>query len=629
MKRKLTALVVMMCMLIGCVPLGTLAENDAQTWYYGDVNMDGTVNTADATLILKYSSSMIMIEPDTLQYELADANRDGFVNTADASFILRYAAGMGNIYPYLTAVTVTYSAGDCPQDAEVYVPRAVEAKPGSVHTVANGAVYAGHTFLCWQSDYDNQVYQPGQTFIVPDKNVTLTAIWQTGGDLQPTSEPTAQPTQTPIEGGAKISVHYYDSFNEQDVGTFEQYVPGDIHTLTVNYLDIPTGYMPENSSLAENISISNGTASPASFNINVYPYEMTDGREYKVIYTVRGFMKMQNGLSLNYVLGNDIELTSQIQPFGWNWQDSTQPDTYFTGIFDGKGHAVRGLWIDETVEIISNDGQNIEYRANTNVGLFAVNTGTIRNLTVYTRPWDGIMGHEDYGVYGDINVGIICGANGGTVQNCHAYGNVGTLDPFTPDTGDLPNAGGLVGKNAQGAVIERSSYEGGVEGFELCGGISGTNYGTIRECYFAGGINWGDDMTDELLEEYEITSIGGICGAGIMSSVSDCYVFITEQIKSYGGAGGISGMDAGSTYRNCFVQNTQNIYQLVDTGTGDTYVGHKHQSYNTTESGLYSNVSSMPTGYSTAVWDMNGAGYPTVPDLINNRRGQSFYKVQG
>ena len=63
-----------------------------RSYYLGDANMSGTVNTADATCILKYSAQMIDLTET--QLKLADVNKDEKVNTADASYILKIAAGM-------------------------------------------------------------------------------------------------------------------------------------------------------------------------------------------------------------------------------------------------------------------------------------------------------------------------------------------------------------------------------------------------------------------------------------------------------------------------------------------------------------------------------------------------------
>lgn len=56
----------------------------------GDANLDGTLNTADATVVLKYAAQMIQLSAQ--QEKAGDMNSDGNVNTADATAILKYVA---------------------------------------------------------------------------------------------------------------------------------------------------------------------------------------------------------------------------------------------------------------------------------------------------------------------------------------------------------------------------------------------------------------------------------------------------------------------------------------------------------------------------------------------------------
>ena len=58
----------------------------------GDVNGDGVIDTADATLVLQYSGELIELSPAaTIR---ADYNADGVVDTTDAILILQAAAGI-------------------------------------------------------------------------------------------------------------------------------------------------------------------------------------------------------------------------------------------------------------------------------------------------------------------------------------------------------------------------------------------------------------------------------------------------------------------------------------------------------------------------------------------------------
>ena len=58
----------------------------------GDVNLDGSVDTADALIVLRYSMALIPLEGDALL--AGDVNADSSVTAADALTILRMAMGL-------------------------------------------------------------------------------------------------------------------------------------------------------------------------------------------------------------------------------------------------------------------------------------------------------------------------------------------------------------------------------------------------------------------------------------------------------------------------------------------------------------------------------------------------------
>ena len=58
----------------------------------GDVNMNGSVDMNDVTLVMRHAMGLISLSSE--QCQLADYNRDGNVNTADAAAIMRRAMGI-------------------------------------------------------------------------------------------------------------------------------------------------------------------------------------------------------------------------------------------------------------------------------------------------------------------------------------------------------------------------------------------------------------------------------------------------------------------------------------------------------------------------------------------------------
>ena len=59
----------------------------------GDINGDGTINSADVTLLFRYTAKDATLAALTAeQLLLADANQDGKVNSADVTLLFRYAS---------------------------------------------------------------------------------------------------------------------------------------------------------------------------------------------------------------------------------------------------------------------------------------------------------------------------------------------------------------------------------------------------------------------------------------------------------------------------------------------------------------------------------------------------------
>lgn len=412
-----------------------------------------------------------------------------------------------------------------------------------------------------------------------------------------------------------LNIKFYDSFNGLDIdATYTQSFEPVTFTLTGDMVELPEGYHIDED-FAVRVVYSDGEFAPSTVTVKVYPYTMIEDEEYKIIYTVTGLRNVQKDLNFNYILGNDIDMgsISAFVPFGWDWTDYTIPDVPFTGIFDGDGHTITNLRIDLTMEWVS----DMEYIYNTNVGLFAINEGVIKNLNIYTRPYTGDL---NYGVYGDCNVGIVAGYNSGTIYNCHTFGNVGSLYYVDQNLGAV---GGICGTNGENAYVIRSSFEGGVEGFFFAGGVSGKNFGTIDQCYFAGGINW--DVDPQFAYDYSIRYIGGIVGGGQMATLSNSYAYLTYNIRADYAVGGIMGWIQGGKLENCYIAGVGGIQYV--SGYGGEFIGYTASGSTHVMSGVYNfNLTTgLPAEYSSTIWDMGGAQLPAIPDLVKNRRSAVFY----
>ena len=118
------------------------------------------------------------------------------------------------------------------------------------------------------------------------------------------------------------------------------------------------------------------------------------------------------------------------------------------GTFDGQNHTISGLYFNDT--------------STSNVGLFGVNKGTIKNVGVV-----------DSYFRGKNCVGGVCGENDDTITNCYNTGTVSGSD----------KVGGVCGYNCFGTITNCYNTE-TVSGSDSVGGVCGYNYGKITNCYY-------------------------------------------------------------------------------------------------------------------------------------------------
>ncbi|WP_308925165.1 YDG domain-containing protein [Janthinobacterium sp. J1-1] len=272
------------------------------------------------------------------------------------------------------------------------------------------------------------------------------------------------------------------------------------------------------------------------------PYQIAD------VYGLQGVGKQIN--NKNYLLAGDIDASGTAS---WNGGAGFTPlfggDEYaYTGIFDGGNHGIQGLVI--------NGSANSSYFGS---GLFArLQGGTIRNLAMLGGSVTGgnnvgaLVGNNSEGtlsnvsssmaVSGNTNVGGLVGANGGTISNATATGNVtGLAGGMGNGSVSGSSIGGLVGSNnsdgsisvarASGAVtgpgekigglvgnndgaISQAYATGGVGGGANVGGLVGRNGGTIADAYAAGAIGLASNSDQTLTRE----NVGGVIGWSVAGS---------------------------------------------------------------------------------------------------------------
>ena len=205
----------------------------------------------------------------------------------------------------------------------------------------------------------------------------------------------------------------------------------------------------------------------------------------------------------------------------------------FSGFFNGNGHTISGYTYGGTGYV---------------TGLFRYvgKTATIERLTVS----GDIVSEGD----GYVN-GLIAGINEGCIRVCNAGG---VLSGKTA-------TGAIAGINGECGLISNCRNSADVTGFYYTGGIAGRNYGTIRDCVNAGGIDstpeWvaaNDerqvDIISEITGDVSLISyqsgvdIGGIAGYShgiIMSCRNDATVGYSRVGYN---VGGICGRQSGVLY---------------------------------------------------------------------------------
>ena len=216
----------------------------------------------------------------------------------------------------------------------------------------------------------------------------------------------------------------------------------------------------------------NGVGSAAAREVEVYNFSTDstpDWQEFKYIETVEDFRKIDDDLSGNYVLAQNID-------FGGN---SYRPIAYksgssFTGKFSGNGHTISNISVKYDDDI---------------VGLFGTNNGLIMNLAV-----SGEVTGEEY-------IGGICAKNEGTIYSCSFDGEV----KQSATTQRKGKVGGICGTNY--ATISNCFNSADVSGNDYIGGICGEMCGKDPVVVYCVSVGKVSGFTGSAI-------VGGICGYG-------------------------------------------------------------------------------------------------------------------
>lgn len=226
------------------------------------------------------------------------------------------------------------------------------------------------------------------------------------------------------------------------------------------------------------------------------------------------------------VLDNDLVLESA----------DALPIPTFGGTFDGGGHTISGLAIDDSISP---------------AGLFGVvqKSGVVKNLHI-----EGTVAPS-----GDSqNLGGIAGENHGTIESCTFNGSVS----------GKRNIGGIAGQNAATGVIRSCETAGAVFGQNMTGGLVGCNLGAVVSSKNRAYVNVeSSDPTidlDDLSLEFSLdlsklsqldtvsvsTDTGGVAGYS-SGAISECVNEAAVGYQHIGyNVGGIAGRSSGQI-RSC------------------------------------------------------------------------------
>lgn len=336
---------------------------------------------------------------------------------------------------------------------------------------------------------------------------------------------------------------------------------------------------------------------------------VADGSELApyLIRSEEDFFNIRNNLDKNFVLAKNIDLTSYLLtdiinkqntflPLDISYDNNGYSLSSFSGSLNGERIVgkVKVAYDISGIQISISPGMVIaesEIRGNY-YGLFAKNTGTIKNLTVYYSSVSGIStaSKGDYSAKANanysLNFGGIATQNYGTISNCKT-----TIYSFNVETyfGNN-NVGGICAINNNTGVVEQCKVSGNANLFcnetsysknAFVGGIVGENKGLIKDTFdiysaqteFTGKSSTNSNIIITSLKDSDFADWND-SGFGLIAGKNAKNI---EKVSSYGiiqaskNVGGIAGQNSGSILSSTSfstVVGKTNVGGLVGKNTG-------------------------------------------------------------
>jgi filamentous hemagglutinin family protein len=243
--------------------------------------------------------------------------------------------------------------------------------------------------------------------------------------------------------------------------------------------------------------------------------------------------------------------------------------TPFAGIFDGRNHTIDNLTIKNTDA----------------VGLFAYNSGTIKNL--------GLTNVTIVGKASSDRVGALVGENSGHVISSYATGSLRSLHGKAGGLAGT-NSGSILSSHAAVAVLDNDTLN---IGFTYIGGLVAINTGTINKSYAAGTVKEANLSSAD-------DEIGGLVGwndgGAINRSHATGHVIDNADYAYAGGLVGYSGYNTGATIANSYATGSvqangysSNVGGLAGTLINGATISNSHATGAVSAGGDYANAGGL------------------------------------
>ncbi len=290
----------------------------------------------------------------------------------------------------------------------------------------------------------------------------------------------------------------------------------------------------------------------------------------------------------------------------------------YTGTFDGNGHTVSGLYIENN---------------NANTGMFGYvgDKGKIKNLTIKDSRIASI-GDKNY-------TGIFAGDLYGSIENCHTestvtvtgYRYVGGIAGDIESGGQISgcsnnadvlasdtNAGGITGRIDTGSLaVSESCNTGDVSGKSSVGGITGNQYAyqsVINNTYNTGNVTASDGYAGGISGNFRSGTLKNSYSAGKVSAADSG--IITGRLEWTTGAKALEnvyyidsqGIDAVGNLNGCTVQSGEAVPKTSDELKG--IASELGEAFEQDSSGINS-------GYPVLAWQ-NGTDISQDPEKDEN-----------